>query len=401
MADKSIAELDFAPGSVNDSNTLFVVSQNGAAYKLTGAAFYAAMAAIYNAHGSIRSVEKTSTSGIVDTYTITFGDGTTTTFDVSNGNGIASITNYWKASSSGSSVPSSWSTTRESMTSTNKYLWHYQHIVYTDGTSYDTTKTVIGVYGDKGNASYVWIRYASEMPTSDADIGSVPDKWIGIYSGTSSSAPTHYTDYAWFEIKGETGDPATLDGDNSSVTYCVGPSDGTQPTGPWVDTIPTPITAGDYLWTKTTIKFNSGNAITLYTYSRQGRDGSGSPATSVPLADSTNGSVGTSDLFARADHRHPLPTASNILMTSGHSVQADVAELLTFEALRITGTVSSSSLYITDNRITANMRVLECIWGTPSNVQSNIGWTTSDGRITFSGTFGGSTTVDLILGKTN
>lgn len=39
----------------------------------------------------ISSIEKTSTSGLVDTYTITYTNGNTTTFDVSNGNGISSI----------------------------------------------------------------------------------------------------------------------------------------------------------------------------------------------------------------------------------------------------------------------------------------------------------------------
>ena len=42
----------------------------------------------------IASIEKTSTSGLVDTYTITFTNGNSTTFDVTNGadgNGIASI----------------------------------------------------------------------------------------------------------------------------------------------------------------------------------------------------------------------------------------------------------------------------------------------------------------------
>lgn len=37
------------------------------------------------------------------------------------------------------------------MTATNKYLWCYETIKYTDGSNYDTTKRVIGVYGDKGN----------------------------------------------------------------------------------------------------------------------------------------------------------------------------------------------------------------------------------------------------------
>lgn len=40
----------------------------------------------------IASITKTSTSGLVDTYTITYTNGNTTTFNVSNGKGITSIT---------------------------------------------------------------------------------------------------------------------------------------------------------------------------------------------------------------------------------------------------------------------------------------------------------------------
>ena len=39
----------------------------------------------------IASIEKTGTSGLVDTYTITYDDGAKTTFTVTNGNGITSI----------------------------------------------------------------------------------------------------------------------------------------------------------------------------------------------------------------------------------------------------------------------------------------------------------------------
>ena len=39
----------------------------------------------------IANIELTSSSGLVDTYTITFTDGNSTTFTVTNGNGIASI----------------------------------------------------------------------------------------------------------------------------------------------------------------------------------------------------------------------------------------------------------------------------------------------------------------------
>lgn len=40
---------------------------------------------------SIGSIEKTATSGAVDTYTITLTDGTTSTFEVTNGSSIANI----------------------------------------------------------------------------------------------------------------------------------------------------------------------------------------------------------------------------------------------------------------------------------------------------------------------
>ena len=47
---------------------------------------------------SIESIAKTSTSGLVDTYTITLTDGSTTTFEVTNGSGIDNIA---KTSTSG------------------------------------------------------------------------------------------------------------------------------------------------------------------------------------------------------------------------------------------------------------------------------------------------------------
>ena len=43
------------------------------------------------AGGTIAGIQKTGTSGLVDTYTITLSDGTTQTFEVTNGSGIVSI----------------------------------------------------------------------------------------------------------------------------------------------------------------------------------------------------------------------------------------------------------------------------------------------------------------------
>lgn len=150
MADKTIGQL-VAATNVTPTD-LFVLEQSGTAKKLTGQILENWLLALADGHGGIQSIAKTGTTGLVDTYTITLADNTTVTFTVTNGKAISSITTYYVTSTSGSTVPSSgWSTTRQSMTSTKRYLWSYQHIAFNDNSSIDTVKTVIGVWGDKGD----------------------------------------------------------------------------------------------------------------------------------------------------------------------------------------------------------------------------------------------------------
>ena len=55
----------------------------------------------------IQSITKTGTSGLVDTYTITYTDGSTTTFTVTNGeDGSADIVTSWESTLSDEKVPS-------------------------------------------------------------------------------------------------------------------------------------------------------------------------------------------------------------------------------------------------------------------------------------------------------
>ena len=68
-----------------------------------------------------------------------------------SGVGISKITEYYAVSSSNTTEPTSWSTTVPAMTATNKYLWNYETITYSNNTTANTSKRVIGVYGDKGN----------------------------------------------------------------------------------------------------------------------------------------------------------------------------------------------------------------------------------------------------------
>ncbi|MDL2318788.1 hypothetical protein LJC74_06935 [Eubacteriales bacterium OttesenSCG-928-A19] len=59
---------------------------------------------------------------------------------------------------------------------------------------------------ERGAAAYVWIRYADQQPTSDADMKDTPGDWLGIYSGTDATAPTTYTAYTWqLIVAGGTG----------------------------------------------------------------------------------------------------------------------------------------------------------------------------------------------------
>lgn len=67
------------------------------------------------------------------------------------GNGIKSIANKYAVSASNTTAPASWSDKVPTMTATNRYLWNYEIITYTNGSTIETDKRVIGVYGDKGN----------------------------------------------------------------------------------------------------------------------------------------------------------------------------------------------------------------------------------------------------------
>lgn len=200
----------------------------------------------------ISGIAKTGTSGLVDTYTITYNDATTSTFTVTN-----------------------------------------------------------GAKGDTGNAWYVWIRYAGQQPTQDSDMGTSPDDWMGIYSGTSTTPPTHYTSYTWFQIKGEKGDTgAAASIVSSAVEYQTSNSGTVVPSGTWTSTVPT-VTQGMFLWTRTTVTFNSGSPVVWYAVAYQAVDGEGSPGSSTPLADSGSGVVGTAVSYSREDHQHPLNVATS------------------------------------------------------------------------------------------
>lgn len=78
------------------------------------------------------------------------GDTGATGATGATGNGIKSIAEHYAVSASNASAPTSWSNTVPTMTVTNRYLWNYETITYTNNSVVDTAKRVIGVYGNTG-----------------------------------------------------------------------------------------------------------------------------------------------------------------------------------------------------------------------------------------------------------
>ena len=74
-----------------------------------------------------------------------------------DGVGVSSITVFYAVSTSNEVAPGKWSTEAPYLTAVNRYLWSYEVISYTDGTSEETTKCVVGVYGDAGESFTVTI----------------------------------------------------------------------------------------------------------------------------------------------------------------------------------------------------------------------------------------------------
>ena len=278
MADKAISQLNAATSVT--SVDLFVLEQSGEAKKLTGQILENWLVSFADGHGGIQSITKTGSTGtnpVIDTYTILLADETTTTFQVVN-----------------------------------------------------------GIKGDTGDQTYVWIRYAHTYPTADSDMGTSPDEWIGIYSGTSTTAPTHYTDYTWYQFKGETGDTgaaATITA--ATVGYQQSDSGSVVPEGSWTTTVPTPV-AGKFLWTRIQIQFNTGSPITAYSVARYGIDGTGAVSSVNSVSPDATGNVQL--------------LAADIQTLDSQSIQAhlddaedDIAELKTSIIQATEQTITSST----------------------------------------------------------
>lgn len=151
-----------------------------------------------------------SATSLICASTGTFGKGDTG----STGNGIKSITEHYAVSTSNSTVPTSWSSTVPTMTESNKYLWNYETITYTNGTMVDTTKRVIGVYGNKGTTG----------ATGNAAL-QVKRNWSGTYVTVGQTTTVATGDFNRTPVAGDVF--IALDGSSNTGTWLVTNVSGT------------------------------------------------------------------------------------------------------------------------------------------------------------------------------
>lgn len=184
MADKPITDL-VAASQITETD-LFVLEQSGTAKKLTGRVLFNWLMSMVDGHGGIRNIEKTDTEGLTDTYRITFSDGSTFSYNIANGRSIQEI----------------------SLLGKNGLVDDYA-IRFNDGSDYQFSVTN-GEKGDPGEKTYLWIKYASQMPTEEShSFGDEPDRYIGVYWGDLPTAPTEWHLYKWSKIQGDQGEPGS------------------------------------------------------------------------------------------------------------------------------------------------------------------------------------------------
>ena len=276
---------------------------NNDAEAILGQTLISLLTTALDGHGCIQSIAKTSSSGtnpVVDTYTITYADASTSTFTITN-----------------------------------------------------------GLKGDTGAQTYVYLRWAHEctgtppVPASWASTTSDPDDWIGIGTGTSSSAPTTVSSYKWYQYKGDKGDTGTAATiTTQTVSYQASTSGTLTPSGTWSSTVPA-VAQGSYLWTRTVLDFNDGTTVTSYSVGRMGIDGSGAVSTVNNIGVDT----GTTNItLTGSDIAIDSTPSANVAVVTDASGKFAPASISATELNMLSG-VSSN----VQNQITANLMYMQSV----------------------------------------
>lgn len=150
----------------------------------------------------------------------------------------------------------------------DKYMWQKTKVIYVDETTDESSPTCIqgakGQKGDKGDPG---------APGQDGQDGAQGPKGDPGKQGPKGD-PGEKGETGEKGDTGATGAPGK-DGKGISSTvieYQKSTSGTTKPTGTWSTTIPS-VTAGQFLWTRTTINYTDGTEVYGYSVSQMGKTG--------------------------------------------------------------------------------------------------------------------------------
>lgn len=210
---------------------------------------------------------------------------------INTGRGIASVTEYYALSNSKTTAPSSWLTTMPTTDSTSKYLWNYELITYTDGSTEETNPVVIGVYGEDGKGISSIVNYYLATNLSSG-VTKNTQGWTENIQLISSEMRYlwNYETINYTKGSSTTTEPVIIGVygvgvDSVTVTYGVSSSASTQPTS-WQSSVPV-AAEGSYLWTRTITDYTDATTpdTVTYTYAKQGEKGNtGAPGGSVTVS---------------------------------------------------------------------------------------------------------------------
>lgn len=123
--------------------------------------------------------------------------------------GIKSITEYYLLNNESTGVTNAsgnWVTTPQVTTPSNRYLWNYELITYTDNSTTKTNAVVIGVHGEKGDTGTDGAVWLSGTANPATNVGAIGDFYLNTTSGDTfkKTAATVWTLQG--NIKGSDGD---------------------------------------------------------------------------------------------------------------------------------------------------------------------------------------------------
>lgn len=245
--------------------------------------------------------------------------------DGADGRGVQSSTVAYNVHTSGTSAPTDeWSSSIPTVPA-GQYLWTRIVTNYTDGTS--TTAYSVARMGENGQpgsdgadgtsvtvtstaTTYNVHTSGTEVPT-DAWISTIPSVPAGQYLWTR--VITTYSDgktataYSVARQGTDGSDGTSVTITSTSVTYQASPSGTSVPSGSWSDVIPS-VTAGQYLWTKTSVSYSDGTNTVSYSVGHMGENGQ-------PGADGSDGSDGrgiesTAITYQASSSQTTTPTGS-------------------------------------------------------------------------------------------